>query len=431
MGCLASSHLFRKPDLVFYCPFCARKKGKPFPFKTTRTILASPEAMVFRCDPALLIVTLTLPDANRQPLVTNLVKAHVSMWYEGNMEAVHMLRVPVIDPSRKKRVRTKEVKAAEEFLRKNELCKIVVIVNTHATQDGTLVNSCEGTWLGSDDISPILMGSLPEGVAKVLDADAEGQHGHHSFVINLSCGEPVINNKTRPTLLAHHCAEVVLSFGVKAVIPALICSPLPELILRWAATTTPLVEIIGRVFPPQYVDAWAPVFSGPDFGHFTLLNHSSFVAGGRHIRCSRESCPPSSLESTSKVIGHGQRKWKVTCTSCDRQARYKSLDDTEIQERDRESIFKVPGTEYYRTPYPVQTKVLEWSKVNRKDDVDMAKGQQTTTVAPTPSNSLDTTPSRKRNRVTSPPPPSGSLEGSTQVLLKKRSRTCKKTPSPD
>ncbi|KAF9643074.1 hypothetical protein BDM02DRAFT_3192250 [Thelephora ganbajun] len=136
------------PDLVFYCPFCARKKGKPFPFKTTRTILASPEAMVFRCDPALLIVTLTLPDANRQPLVTNLVKAHVSMWYEGNMEAVHMLRVPVIDPSRKKRVRTKEVKAAEEFLRKNELCKIVVIVNTHATQDGTLVNSCEGTWLG-------------------------------------------------------------------------------------------------------------------------------------------------------------------------------------------------------------------------------------------------------------------------------------------
>ncbi|KAF9643093.1 hypothetical protein BDM02DRAFT_3132661 [Thelephora ganbajun] len=318
MGCLMWSHLFRKPNLVFYCPFCARKNSTPFPFTIIRAVVASPESLTFRCDPKLLLITLTLPDENRTLLVTTLIETQVSMWYEGNSDA-----------------------------------------------EGRLVKELGDGWMFTNDIGPILMESLLKGVAKVLDA------------------EPVINNTTWPTLLACHCAEVVLSFGVKAVIPALICGPLPELVLQWAATTTPLVEIIGWVFSPAYVDLWMPVFSGLDFGHFTLLNRSNFVVRGQYIRCSGEGCPTSSLESTSKAMGHGQKKWKI------------------------------PGAEYYRTPYLVQTKRLEWFKIDHKDK---GKGQPTTTTT-------TTTTSRKRNHVTSPPPPEDSGEGSAMVVSKKRSQT--------
>lgn len=120
----------------------------------------------------------------------------------------------------------------------------------------------------------------------------------------------------------------------------------------------PLMEIIGQTMTSAYIEACTPVFSGQDFGHFTLVTNSVFILGGRQIRCDR--CPSWNLSSSSSILGNERRKWTITCNFCNYTTRFKAPDDDQIHENDKEVVSKVPGGNYLRTPYPLLQARLSW-----------------------------------------------------------------------
>lgn len=110
------------------------------------------------------------------------------------------------------------IKEVKNFLRDHEYAKIVVIVETHAT-DGKFV------WRGEDpltyeactlfDVSPhitlnwpiltptqILKDCIPHDVFKFLSNDPGApDHKHRSLILNLACGSTVIEDTARHLLL--------------------------------------------------------------------------------------------------------------------------------------------------------------------------------------------------------------------------------------
>jgi hypothetical protein len=164
------------------------------------------------------------------------------------------------------------------------------------------------------------------------------------------------------TLINHtsHCADLVLSFGVKAVITATASSPLGNFLIRWVATTSPLMEIIGSTMTPDFVERLIPVFSSRSHDHFTLVNPSAVMVGGRRVVCPL-GCN-GLLDDKKRGNGHAFHI-SLKCLGCQYRATYVFPRDAAIMEGDSQTIIAVPNQAYLRTPFPVPLKPLEWTKM--------------------------------------------------------------------
>lgn len=157
-----------------------------------------------------------------------------------------------------------------------------------------------------------------------------------------------------------HCGELVVSFGIKAVIPAKICGPLGEFVHLWVGTTQPLLDTIHQTMTSAYVTCNVPVFSSHEYGHFTVVASDTTTVAGRVIRCVNRC--PITLSGSSTTLGNGRLKWRIKCNTCTFFATY-ALPDTisQILQEDIDPVERI-GTWGYWTSYPVKTHVLEWKQ---------------------------------------------------------------------
>ncbi|KAF9643395.1 hypothetical protein BDM02DRAFT_3132461 [Thelephora ganbajun] len=165
----------------------------------------------------------------------NIMKSNLEMLYKGNLEALHCLKIKL---GQTRKMDTSKQSKVQKFLAKNPLAKIVIILDTHSTQDGEI----------------ILMMYLPDEVKKFIESPSTIGHSHWTFILALTCGSHIMIEKARDSLTAQHCAEVVLSFGVGAIVPAIVSRLLPEFIIKWVAIPLPLMDIITHTMIPKYVE---------------------------------------------------------------------------------------------------------------------------------------------------------------------------------
>ncbi|KAF9784725.1 hypothetical protein BJ322DRAFT_1021413 [Thelephora terrestris] len=267
-GCMKWHHDMERPDLVFYCPFCCANGKGTFKFMLTR-ILPKPEALAFRFDPPVVFAVLRLPQNHGR-------------WYKGNAASLYKLTVDLGGPQRSENT-------LGTFLQENPLAKIVIVVDTHSTQDGQLVYSEKPSQAHNGarvtKSVQILIKFLPRELADVLLVGSEKLYQHRVFVLNASCGDSILKEEARNEIPFGHTAELVLSFATSTVIPALVSSLSSLLILKWATTTLPLMDLIGHAVSPMMIEMLEPVFSGREFGHFHLAKISAIVLGGRLVVC--------------------------------------------------------------------------------------------------------------------------------------------------
>jgi len=139
----------------------------------------------------------------------------------------------------------------------------------------------------------------------------------------------------------------------------MVCGPLGEFVAKWAATTLPLLSIIGQTMTAAYVEKQGPVFSSRSFQDFTLVTSSARMVGGKAVYCVN-NCS-GGYSTTSEKRGRSRKKWNIACNACGWTASYVLPKDAEISEEDKDVITTVPGNNYHRTLFPVPRKVLQWS----------------------------------------------------------------------
>ena len=195
-----------------------------------------------------------------------------------------------------------------------------------------------------------------------------------------------------------HCADLILSFSIKAVLPGLVGGPLGDFLVKWVATTSPLMEVIGSTMTKQYVDRANPVFSSRHFGHFTLVSPSPTKIGGKMVVCPNEC---SGMLRTSSKSTKSSQRWTLTCNQCRFRAKYSLPGDDVIEEVDQGNIMPIPGQKYLRTKYPIPMKVLKWAPVEPQTSSsttsfatgDLPRAGDPWGLRPSPSMSTSTSPS--------------------------------------
>ena len=167
-----------------------------------------------------------------------------------------------------------------------------------------------------------------------------------------------------------HCGELVVSFGVDAVIPAKISGPLGEFVHHWVGTLQPLVEIVHQTMTSAYISSNIPVFSSREFGHFTVATSDNFTIVGHVVRCVNRC--PSTLSASSKSLGRSQtrKKWRIQCNGCKYVASYIFPDVQKQVAQEEASKVKKIGSLGYWTPYPVKTLVLNWRPKEPADETE-------------------------------------------------------------
>jgi len=209
---------------------------------------------------------------------------------------------------------------------------------------------------------------------------------------------------TALTRFDRYNAEVVLSFGTETVLSGHVCNPVGDLLVRWVATLSPLLEVIGAVLSAEFVEKWAPVFSGKTTEDFTLVVASALVVGGRVITCVNSCGAVLSTALRRPPKGKGQSRWKIVCDACGSSASYRP-DNSQIEGRDRGVIIPVPGNKsMFRTPYPPLRKNLDWKKITQPA---MPPSEPTLSLLPVPSSVPlhPPAPLPSPPPVVSPPPP--------------------------
>lgn len=111
-----------------------------------------------------------------------------------------------------------------QFLQANPLAKIVIIVDSHSSQDGQIVTRVEGDHTYSDylgEVSPgdscllsadqlrckVLKGCLPKEIWEIIDSEAEKQHDHQVLVVNGTCGQSILNDGAREHFLSGYVGK--------------------------------------------------------------------------------------------------------------------------------------------------------------------------------------------------------------------------------
>ena len=140
-------------------------------------------------------------------------------WLDGyryaQLSQVHVLQVPL-----GLEVEQFEATKAAGFLEENPLAKIVVLLDTPSTVEGGFVtgfqvgapptssSSLSEVRLGTSDYSfidktgKVIQSFIPKEVAKILASPCEVDHSHRVFILNGTCGEPVLRDEARLRLLA-------------------------------------------------------------------------------------------------------------------------------------------------------------------------------------------------------------------------------------
>ena len=185
----------------------------------------------------------------------------------------------------------------------------------------------------------MLLENLPDRIKTVVDCNSNEESKHRVFVMNMTCGESILNETSRGSILSgwgyvlfwlFFCAKwlnaipsyycnILLSFACRAVIPARVCGPLGELISKWVATSLPLMDIIGQTLTRPYVEDNQPVFSSQEFTgfHFTLVGSGRALVGGLQAVCPN-GCNEeiASSSNSARVDGKSAWKYRFTCTKC-------------------------------------------------------------------------------------------------------------------
>jgi len=180
------------------------------------------------------------------------------------------------------------------------------------------------------------------------------------------------------------------------------------LLQAWLASAMPLIEIIGQTISPAFIDSHRPVFSGRTFGHFTLVQRSPLVIGGRQISC-LSGCVDK-LNTSHKVVSKSSSKWRIVCPRCKWSTSYTVPKDTGVEDQDRGKVLDIPHqAAYIRTPYPVEKKTLIWRPPGNKDKLLQPPSSGVTRVHS--EGSLRNT----TKRIHPPSPPQGSSAGGDRV----------------
>lgn len=216
-----------------------------------------------------------------------------------------------------------------------------------------------------------------------------------------------------------------MSFATPAVVPVMALGPLPDLITKWIGNTSGLMQIISETLTPNYIQTVIPVFSGKGFGHFTLVNPSALIVGGRQVCCDR--CKTENLVPEQENTGPTSR-WIIVCNACDRQTSHEFQweEDLIIDERDKDAITQVPGVKFLRTPYPVPLSRLVWQP---KESTSTNPSKDSSTGLSPLSLKVEEQTNGKRARQDSDPS-SGNLSAGpargrdSRTVHRKRSRNC-------
>ena len=155
-----------------------------------------------------------------------------------------------------------------------------------------------------------------------------------------------------------HCAELLVSFASRALLPAVAAASLPPFVNKWVATKSSVMEIIEATMTPTYINQARPVFSSRHMGHFTLVNPSPTMVGGKIVTCGGRDCC-GELDSTCRGDG-GTTRWTLKCLSCNRKTSYKAPRDTMIDKEDEGQIMTFEDHAYFRTPFPIPIKIMDW-----------------------------------------------------------------------
>jgi hypothetical protein len=106
-----------------------------------------------------------------------------------------------------------------QFLKSHPLTKIVILVDSHSVDDGGIAEKVSKTGVTSSDtlgqvrlhasafhqLTPctkVLLKNLPREIEAIIDAKTDEQFYHQVLVINHTCGDSVLLEKARNSLLS-------------------------------------------------------------------------------------------------------------------------------------------------------------------------------------------------------------------------------------
>lgn len=119
----------------------------------------------------------------------------------------------------KKPTSPRSCKKAGDFLKKHPLARIIIVVDTHADEEGLFVHfEGEDSCVHSDTLNEVsfqtltpaissttgkvLRDSVPVEIYQILDVSSKAVYQHRTLVLNMSCGETITRASSRNTLLA-------------------------------------------------------------------------------------------------------------------------------------------------------------------------------------------------------------------------------------
>jgi hypothetical protein len=172
---------------------------------------------------------------------------------------------------------------------------------------------------------------------------------------------------------------------------------------------------------PDFVERLIPVFSSRSHDHFTLVNPSPVMVGGRRAVCPHKC---SGLLDDKKRGSGSSFHVSLKCLGCRYKATYSFPRDAAIMEGDSQTIFAVPNQAYLRTPFPVPVKPLDWSKMtpsSHGSSTSQALAPPPTRKTPaltdkSPSPYLTTNPLAHSSKRLGAPTPSSSSSRSSSVM---------------
>ncbi|KAF9790817.1 hypothetical protein BJ322DRAFT_1017455 [Thelephora terrestris] len=379
--------------------------------------LAEPERVpkkdltLFRCDPPALVISIVW-HTTRHPFI-NMFRSHLQGRYSGNEKSVKFMDCSLQHTSGENDERLTGSQAAAdaiEFLEANPYAKIVVIIDTHAAENGYFVwaKDANGDYQACS-LLEILQDCTPKEIFNYMsDAEDAPSHHHKMLIVNLACGASVSLPQPRSELLTGHCADAVLSFATNTTITSEVASVLLPLISDWVQTSSDYDVLIAKSVQAGWAHRNHPVLSrrGHDPSRYTKFTsteepHVDMASGkddhilytrfdlgqpgGRIVRCFR---------GCEKGIGAkpGKNTVRIKC-----EGSFRSSTETTL------GRFSLVAVAYPQELYPTP----HWNPTNTEND---QAGPSMLTPAPPPATP---TPPPERSTCTSQelaPPPSPPLQ---------------------
>ncbi|KAF9789555.1 hypothetical protein BJ322DRAFT_1177906 [Thelephora terrestris] len=364
-----------------------------------RLTLAEPERVpkkdltLFRCDPPALVISIVW-HTTRHPFI-NMFRSHLQGRYSGNEKSVKFMDRSLQHTSGENDERLTGSQAAAdaiEFLEANPYAKIVVIIDTHAAENGYFVwaKDANGDYQACL-LLEILQDCTPKEIFNYMsDAEDAPSHHHKMLIVNLACGASVSLPQPRSELLTGEVAPVLLPLISDWVQTS---SDYDVLIAKsvqagWAHRNHPVLSRRGHD-PSRYTKFTSTeephvMASGKD-DHILYTRFDLGQPGGRIVRCFR---------GCEKGIGAkpGKNTVRIKCDGS-----FRSSTETTL------GRFSLVAVAYPQELYPTP----HWNPTNTEND---QAGPSMLTPAPPPATP---TPPPERSTCTSQepaPPPSPPLQ---------------------